>query len=63
MDAGVEQWFVPDTTSPPPPAAPVLIPLNTVLLESPAGSGNYILNGIHVDSLGFSVTVTNGTLR
>ncbi|MFN8280061.1 MAG: HYR domain-containing protein [Saprospiraceae bacterium] len=49
------------TTSPPPPAAPVLIPLNTVLLESPAGSGNYILNGIHVDSLGFSVTVTNGT--
>ncbi len=48
-------------TSPPPPAAPILIPIGTVLIESPAGSGNYILNGVHIDSVGFSVTVTNGS--
>lgn len=48
------------TTSPPPPAAPIIIPNGTVLLESPAGSGMYLLNGIHVDSIGYNITVTNG---
>ncbi|MBK8425642.1 MAG: hypothetical protein IPL27_06485 [Lewinellaceae bacterium] len=42
---------------PTPPGAPVLIPLNTVITESPAGSGEYILNGVHVDDIGYSITV------
>ena len=47
-------------TSPPPPAAPILITAGTPFVESPAGSGIYLLNGIHVDSLGYTITVTNG---
>jgi len=44
---------------PAPPGAPVLIPLNTVLVEMPAGSGQYVLNGVHVDDIGYTITVRN----
>ena len=50
-----------------PPAAGTRYPLNPytvgdVLTESPAGSGVYVLNGLHVEGIGYQVTVTNGTL-
>src|SRR5690606_8384892 len=45
----------------PPPAAPVLIPLGTVIVESATDPGIYQLEGIHVDGNGFFLTVTNGT--
>ncbi|HMS69924.1 MAG TPA: S8 family serine peptidase, partial [Saprospiraceae bacterium] len=50
-----------DITSPAPPMAPTPIAIGTSLIESPAGSGTYVLAGIHVDSIGYSITVTNGT--
>ncbi|MFK8105282.1 MAG: HYR domain-containing protein, partial [Saprospiraceae bacterium] len=43
-----------------PPAAPAPIAIGTVLPETPVGSGQYILTGVHVDALGFSIEVTNG---
>ncbi|MBN8680193.1 MAG: hypothetical protein J0M29_18355 [Chitinophagales bacterium] len=42
--------------SPAPPSAPLLIPVGTVLQENPVPSGDYYLNGIHVDALGYSIT-------
>jgi hypothetical protein len=42
--------------SPAPPAAPILVPVGTVLQESPVPSGDYYLNGIHVDAQGYSIT-------
>jgi hypothetical protein len=55
-----------EISSPSPPLAPTPIVIGTPLLEDPAGSGRYYLEGIHVDSLGYSITVFNGqgdTLR
>ncbi len=46
--------------SPAPPAAPVSIPVGTVIPETAPGSGIYRLAVLHVDSAGFSVTATNG---
>ncbi|MCC6412807.1 MAG: lamin tail domain-containing protein, partial [Saprospiraceae bacterium] len=46
--------------SPAPPSAPTPITVGTVLTESPVGSGDYFLNGIHVDAIGYSITVSNG---
>lgn len=48
------------TTSPAPPAAPAPVPLGTVIPETSPGSGIYQLVFRHVDSTGFSVTVSNG---
>lgn len=48
------------SSSPAPPAAPTPIPLGTVLVETPAGSGKYQLSGIHVDAIGYTITVSNG---
>jgi YVTN family beta-propeller protein len=44
--------------SPAPPAAPIPVPVGTTL----AGIGNnmFLLNGLHVDAIGYSVTVSNG---
>ncbi|HAD11028.1 MAG TPA: hypothetical protein DCF33_01185 [Saprospirales bacterium] len=42
--------------SPAPPSAPILIPVGTVLQENPVPSGDYYLNGVHVDALGYSIT-------
>jgi hypothetical protein len=42
--------------SPAPPSAPVLIPVGTILQENPVPSGDYYLNGIHVDAQGYSIT-------
>ncbi|MDX2067708.1 MAG: SdiA-regulated domain-containing protein, partial [Haliscomenobacter sp.] len=41
-------------------AATMLIPDNTPLVETPAGSGFYIIKGYHKDGVGYSLTVTNG---
>lgn len=61
-------------TSPPPPAAPVIIPIGTAMTNGTLdginndGDGQideadenvyYTLKGIHVDAVGYSVTVTN----
>ncbi len=46
--------------SPSPPALPTPISTGTVLSESPMGSGIYLLEGIHIDAVGYSVTVENG---
>lgn len=45
-----------DMLSPAPPAMPVLIPVGTVFVENPVGSGFYYLSGVHVDAKGFAIT-------
>ena len=47
--------------SPAPPAAPILIPLGTTFVENPFPSGDYFLTGLHVDALGYSITVRSET--
>ncbi|MEM6395007.1 MAG: DNRLRE domain-containing protein [Bacteroidota bacterium] len=50
--------------SPAPPAAPLPIAVGTQLTEVPTatpGQSNYELAGIHVDGIGYSITVSNGT--
>ena len=42
-----------------PPAAPLNDLLGTTFTEQPAGSGDYFLNAIHVDAIGYSITVRN----
>lgn len=51
--------YLPD--GPAPPDNPVLIPIGTVMPESNTEPGIYQLPGIHVDGLGFSITITNGS--
>ncbi|MBK7408014.1 MAG: hypothetical protein IPJ40_07990 [Saprospirales bacterium] len=46
--------------SPSPPAAPLPISVGTVLVEGPAGV--YTLTGKHIDALGYSISVTNGSV-
>ncbi|HRI60599.1 MAG TPA: SprB repeat-containing protein, partial [Saprospiraceae bacterium] len=43
--------------SPAPPTAPVAIPIGTQFIENPLNSGDYYLSGIHIDDLGYSITV------
>ncbi|MEM9836698.1 MAG: Calx-beta domain-containing protein [Bacteroidota bacterium] len=46
-----------------PPVAPIPIPIGTVLTEQPTGTtgvSNYVLTGIHVDDIGYSIMVSNG---
>ena len=45
------------STSPNPPVAPTPIAIGTTFTEMPTGSGDYFLNGRHIDSLGYSITV------
>jgi uncharacterized repeat protein (TIGR01451 family) len=45
-------------TSPAPPAAPVPYSANFQLTET--SPGTYVLEGIHVDAVGFTVTLTDG---
>ena len=47
--------------SPAPPSAPILIPIGTVFVENPVPSGDYYLTGVHVDALGYSITVRSET--
>lgn len=47
-------------SSPAPPAAPIAIPVGTVIPETAPGSGIYRLAVRHVDAMGFTVTVDNG---
>ncbi|MBU6341658.1 MAG: HYR domain-containing protein, partial [Bacteroidetes bacterium] len=44
--------------SPAPPASPIAIPLGTPLTY--IGSNTYQIKGIHVDAIGYSITVSNG---
>ncbi|MCB0526630.1 MAG: hypothetical protein KDC86_19090, partial [Saprospiraceae bacterium] len=46
-------------SSPAPPTAPILIPVGTTFTEMPVPSGDYFLSGVHVDALGYSITVTS----
>ncbi len=53
------------TASPNPPLAPIAIPVGFMLTAGPVlpdGSVDYTLVGIHVDAIGYSVTVTNGAI-
>ncbi|MEY4202684.1 MAG: hypothetical protein RL013_386, partial [Bacteroidota bacterium] len=43
--------------SPAPPVAPTPILSGTILTENPVGSGDYYLSGVHVDAVGYSITV------
>ncbi|MDO8365752.1 MAG: hypothetical protein Q7T20_03065, partial [Saprospiraceae bacterium] len=47
--------------SPAPPSAPILIPVGTTFTENPVPSGDFYLTGIHVDALGYSITVRSET--
>ncbi len=53
------------SSSPAPPAAPVLIPNGTAMTEQVLGGGvsNYIMTGVHVDALGYSANFTNGNIN
>ena len=42
-----------------PPSPPITI-IGEKLIENPLNSGDYYLNGIHVDALGYTVTITSG---
>ncbi len=46
------------SSSPAPPAAPLPIAIGTVLTAS---GTSYTLTGVHVDALGYTLTVSNGT--
>jgi hypothetical protein len=49
--------------SPAPPAAPLPVPAGTVLVEDlPGNPGSYLLDGVHIDALGYSISVTNGSV-
>lgn len=52
------------TNSLPPPNAPLPFGPNTILTENVLGGGlsEYTLEGIHVDSIGYTVVLTNGTV-
>ncbi len=47
------------TSSLSPPAAPTLISIGTTMTYN-VGLARYLLNGIHIDDIGYSVTVSNG---
>lgn len=49
-----------DIASAAPPLVPTPISLGTVVAETAPGSGIYELPGIHIDALGFTITVSNG---
>lgn len=54
----IEQEGMYLTSSEDPPVAPIPVPLGTVLPNT--GQGIYTYEFIHIDSLGYSITVTNG---
>lgn len=45
--------------SPAPPGSPILVPVGAVFTEIPVGSGDYYLSGLHIDAIGYSITVRN----
>ncbi len=59
-----ETWYVTavsglySVNSPAPPAMPIAIAVGTELIE--INPGVYVLNGIHIDGLGYDITVSNG---
>lgn len=48
-----------DVNSPTPPAAPIPLGTGTIISETQAGSGVYLLNALHVDAEGFALTASN----
>lgn len=49
-----------EATSPAPPAVPIPITTGSTIPESPSVSGLFELPAIHIDGVGFSITVSNG---
>ena len=47
------------STSLPPPNAPTLVPIGTLFAQNPNNSGDYYFTGLHVDAIGYSITVRN----
>ncbi|MFN4079660.1 MAG: hypothetical protein ACK4NS_02070, partial [Saprospiraceae bacterium] len=47
--------------SPAPPFTPFPILAGTALVENPVNSGDYFLSGVHVDDIGYTLIVTDGT--
>jgi len=60
-----ENWVVTAVTglyainSPAPPNVPIPIAIGTTFTENPDSSGRYELQGVHIDSLGYSLTAIN----
>jgi hypothetical protein len=48
--------------SAPPPSAPTPIAIGSTFTEIPVGSGDYFLNGVHVDAIGYNISVSNGAV-
>ncbi|PHN03934.1 T9SS type A sorting domain-containing protein [Flavilitoribacter nigricans] len=63
-----EEWLITANTGfylidgPVPPNNPVLVPMGTAFTELEESPGTYQLSGLHVDGLGFSITVSNGSV-
>ncbi len=47
------------SNSPQPPSAPTPVPLGSQFVQNPINSGDYFFTGIHVDAIGYSITVQN----
>ncbi|MGB4847756.1 MAG: HYR domain-containing protein, partial [Saprospiraceae bacterium] len=62
----IQNWIVTavsglyQITSPAPPAAPIPIAVGTVLTNLGAGMNMFIISGIHVDAIGYTLSVSNG---
>ena len=60
-----ETWVVTSVSglyainSPAPPNAPTPIPVGTTFTETPDSSGIYLLRGVHIDALGYTLTASN----
>lgn len=48
-------------SSPQPPSSPTTLTPGTLLTETFAGSGVYQIMGVHIESLGYTISFTNGT--
>jgi len=47
------------SSSLPPPSAPTPVAIGAVFVQNPNNSGDYYFTGIHVDAIGYSITVRN----
>ena len=56
-----ETWQVSSNTGYLTPITFVQFSVGTILIENPSGSGQYTLVGVHLDDVGYSLSVTNGS--
>lgn len=56
-----ETWQVSSNTGYLTPITFVQFSVGTLLIENPSGSGQYTLVGVHMDDVGYSLSVTNGS--